>query len=260
MQLVSVAVLALVVVGVVALVRGPLASVVWRAGSPFLSVRVAAANYIVAFFSSTTSSNHSLALENARLRAELASTTALVADRDLLYSENVELRSRLGRLPTNASSVLAAILLRPPAVPYDTLLLDVGRNAGVEPGDVVAAGGSLYLGTIKEVYATSARVVLYSAPGQSYSALLVNTAATSSLALSVVGQGSGSLTAEVPAAAAVSVGDHVLFPSITPELIAKVVFIDDHASASFKTIYMQLPINMNALRFVEVRRAVPTVQ
>ncbi len=257
LQFFSFAVLVLAVVGVVALAREPLASLLWRVGSPLSHLRDTAFGNTGIFFSSFTS-NRALAVENNLLRAELASTSVALMDRSILIQENLDLKSRLGRLSPAMSSVLATVLLRPPASPYDTLVIDVGRNEGVAPGDLVAAGGSVYIGTVHEVYATTARVVLFSAPGESYSALLLDAVATTSLAISVAGQGAGSLTAEVPAGTSVRAGDSVLFPNLMPQITATVIQVEEKNQASFKTIYMQLPVTINSLRFVEVRRQHPT--
>jgi cell shape-determining protein MreC len=236
-----------------ALFRGPLASLVWRGGVPLERVRASVAVGMGNFFSSFYT-NHSLAAENQRLRQALASTSVLLLDRNLLYAENVELKSRLGRAPQHASVLLATVVSRPPQNPYDVLVLDVGRDHDVSVGDMVAAGGSVYIGRVAEVYATASRVVLFSAAGETYSANLRLSAATSSLAISVQGQGGGSLTAEVPSGIPVSVGDPVLFPSITPEFAAQVVAIEEKDQASFKTVYLQLPVNIYSLEYVEVHR------
>jgi cell shape-determining protein MreC len=117
----------------------------------------------------------------------------------------------------------------------------------------VAAGGSAYIGTVREVYATASRVVLFSSPGESYNALLMHKAATSSLAISVAGQGGGSLSAEVPAGTGVTIGDEVIFPGLAGGLLARVVSVKERDRASFKTIFMVLPVSISSLRFVEVR-------
>lgn len=259
LQAFSLVVLVLAIVGVAALARTPLASLLWRIGSPLAQLRETSSTTLSIFFSGF-GANHSLAVENALLRAQLASTSVLLEDRALLYSENIDLKSRLGRISPAMSSVLASVILRPPATPYDTLMIDVGRNVGVQVGDRVAAGGSVYIGTVREVYATTAEVVLFSAAGESYNALLLNATATTSVAISVAGQGGGSLTAEVPAGTPVAFGDSVVFSSIMPQLVARVIYIDTKMPASFKTIYMQLPVSISSLKFVEVRRAVPVVK
>jgi cell shape-determining protein MreC len=249
--------LGVLVLAAVAIFRAPLSSMLWRVFVPLSYARDVSLSIVGNFFTGF-STNRSLVAENARLRAALASSSIAVIDRNTLYTENLELKSRLGRDATLPPPVLASVVLRPPGTPYDTLMVDVGATDGVVMGDLVSAGGSVYIGTVSEVFATASRVVLYSSPGQKFDAMLMEKKATSTLAISVVGQGSGSLKAEVPASTMVAQGDEVLFSSITPRLVARVTQVEQKIDASFKTIYLQLPVSIYALNFVEIRHATST--
>ncbi|HVV39134.1 MAG TPA: rod shape-determining protein MreC [Candidatus Paceibacterota bacterium] len=244
-------VLFVIVFLIVTLLRDPVSGLLWRVAGPLSGVRNSAVAATSIFFSGF-SSQSSLAAENAALRAELASSSILLLDRTMLYTENLDLKSRLNRNP-GFSSTLATVISRPPATPYDTLMLDIGSQHGVVVGDLVAAGGSVYIGTITQVYPTTARALLFSAPGETYQATLAGTSTHAVIPVSVSGQGGGGLTAQVPAGTAVKVGDRVQFPSIIPQFIASVVSIESKEADSFKTIYMQLPVNPLELQFVEVR-------
>lgn len=180
------------------------------------------------------------------LRAELASTSAALADRNALYRENLELKARLGRTDV-PQRVLAAVLQRPPWTPYDTLLIDAGANYGLTPGDLVSAGGRALVGSVAEVHADTARVELFSAPGRTYQALLRGT-----VPLAVEGQGGDSMVAQAPTGTQVAVGDEVLIPGVAGGLAATVTAVDRQAAESFIVIYMRLPGSPTALRFVEV--------
>lgn len=248
--LLGVLVLVLVLVG---LAREPLASLFWSIAAPLSKAQSSSSASLGNFFSSF-SSNQTLASENARLRAELASSSITMIDRDLLWSENVELKSRLGRPGINTPRILAAVVARPPQVPYDTLMLDAGADAGIAVEDLVSAGGSAFVGRVSNVYPTTARVVLFSSPGESYQAILTR-AGTTTLAISVSGQGGGSLVSEVPAGTVVHIGDLVLFSSLMPQIIARVVAVEEGDASSFKKIYMQLAVSPSVLNFVEVYRA-----
>ena len=135
--------------------------------------------------------------EAADLRAQLASTTAALADRDLLAQENAQLRQELGRLPGQGTAgrtvLLAGVLQSPPGTPYDTLLLDAGSSLGVSAGQRVFAG-NVAIGEIDAVYGNTSRATLYSAPGRSYQALLT-TQGAAAVPVAVEGQGAGSMQA-----------------------------------------------------------------
>lgn len=169
-------------------------------------------------------------------------------DRDALYAENLELKRMLGR-SVAFERVLAAVLLRPPAVPYDTLLIDAGSEQNVAVGDWVAAGG-VVLGEVSEVYARAARVALYSAPSSEFDAILRRGDKT--LPITLQGQGGGSLQAQVPAGAGVAVGDEAVVPGLYAGVVANVVGVGAGPSESFNAVYFQLPLAVSSLHFIEV--------
>jgi len=214
----------LLLIGAAALWRAQLSEVLWRTLTPVMNVR---------FGSDASSTNP-------------ASLILVTAERDALYQENLELKARLGR-DARVVRILGAVLLRPPATPYDTLVIDAGSVEGVAVGDLVSSGGTIVIGTISEVYARAARVTLYSAPGQRYDALLRGV-----IPLAIEGQGGGSLQARLPAGSAVSVGDSALLPGIAGGLSARVSRIERGDGESFVTLYFSLPVDMLGLRFVEV--------
>ncbi len=220
---------ALLIAGV-AYFRQPASSIFWQVMAPVVRVRDALG-----------------ATEAARLRAELASTTAALADRNLIYKDLLDLRERLGRSDTAAARTLAAVLQRPPWTAYDTLLIDAGQMQGVTQGALVSAGGQTFIGRVSEVYAASSRVELFSSPGASYQATLNGT-----LPLAVEGQGGGSMRAEVPAGTPVKVGDTVQFPGLMGGIVSTVSAIEAKAGESFIIVYLRLPINPADLRFVEI--------
>ena len=228
--------LALLLLLGVALVREPLAGLFWYMAKP-----------LVVFRSTLVSS------EVSQLQAKLAKTEALRADRDFLYQENLELKKILGR-SSERERVLAVIMERPPGIPYDTLLLDVGAQEGIAPGDLVYAEGSVVVGKISEVYGGVSRATLFSAPGVESEALLL-TEARETVPLLLLGQGGGSFMGKLPAGTAVSVGDLVTFAGITPKLLARVSYVQAHEGESFQTLYLHLPVSPFDLRWVEVETA-----
>jgi len=223
MQLLSLAGV-LLLVGAVALWRAPLSGALWQILRPVVQMR----------FGGTAGD------------AQNASTAAALADRDALYAENLDLKKRLGRAVV-VPRIVAGVLLRPPMTPYDTLVIDAGSAEGVTAGDFVSAGGTALVGTVSDVYARSARVALFSAPGGRYDALL-----RGSIPVTVEGQGGGSMQARLPSGTAVAAGDAVVLPGIAGGMTATVSHVERAESESFVTLYMQLPANIFTLRYVEV--------
>lgn len=211
--------------------RGPLTALLQQVVAPVLGIR-----------------NHLSQGDLARAQASLAAAEAKLADRDTLYAENIELKRLLGRA-AGRSVLLAGVLERPPGVPYDTLLIDAGANQGVVRGSFVSMGGSALVGTVDEVYADTARVVLFSAAGHTHQGTL--TAQGKAVPVSVAGQGGGSMRAEVPAGTGAKAGDMVVLPGVGLGLTAAVAHVESRAGESFETIYFALPASLNA-RFVEL--------
>jgi len=236
LRTVLIVILCLVFAAIIVVWRGPLTGLFWLGFGPVLS-------------GVQTFTNQG---ELERLRAELAATQALVADRNFFVQENEALKTRLGRLPEGTSTTLATVLLRPPATPYDTLVLDVGLSEGVAAGDLVFAAGSVVVGRVTEVYRSTSRATLFSAPGQSHETVLVTEAA--SVPLVVEGQGGGSFVGRLPQGIVVSAGDSVVFPDLMPVFVARVSATETAPGESFQTVYMQLPVNPFWLQYVEVRK------
>lgn len=227
------AALVAVLVLLAVLLRQPLSGALWRVLAPVVALRDAAGQGDV-----------------AQLRAQLASTTAALADRDRLAAENAELKLELGRGAKDERRALAGVLLHPPGTPYDTLVIDAGQAQGIAVGDLVFAG-ALAIGTVDELYLTTARVILYSAPGLSYDATL--TTEGGALPVSVEGQGAGSMSARVPSGTPVKAGDRVDFPGLAGGVTGTVTAVFGADTDTFKTVYLRLPIDLFALQYVYVQ-------
>lgn len=226
--------------------RNPLTGVLARALPPIGGARAglsASAGGLGALFSSKAA----LERENAALKAALTHAQAELADRDALYAENLALKKSLGRTDASPGTVLADVIMRPPGVPYDTLLVDAGTRQGIVVGALVSGGGSTVIGTVFEVYDSTARVALFSSPGASYEALL-----RGSVPLSIEGNGGGSFSGKVPAATPAAVGDYITLPGIAGGFAGTVSAIEAPEGDSFKTLYVHLAVNLFELRYVEI--------
>lgn len=218
----------LVLLAAAAMWRAPLSDMLWRALAPIMAARHGA----------------------PQSEAQQALTAIAQADRDALARENEELKRRLGR-ELEVPRVLAGVILRPPATPYDTMVIDAGFQEGISRGDAVSAGGTVVIGTVTELYASAARVTLFSSPGEKYDALL-QLQGGGSLPVAIEGQGGGSLRAQVPAGVSVVPGDFAVLPGIWGGLTARVTHVEGAESESFSAVYFSLPVNPSSVRFVEV--------
>jgi cell shape-determining protein MreC len=212
------------------------AGMLWQIGAPVLGLR-----------------NQFSQTQVSLLEAQLASTSAALADRDALYDQNIELKKMLGR-PQTSTQVLGAVLLRPPGLPYDTLMIDIGAQNEVVAGDIVFAGGTAAIGEITNVYPTTSRVSLFSAPGRTYDAQVSSKGAIGVVTpISLQGQGAGSLSGEVPAGSNAAVGDSVVVPGLGNYFVGQISHIDAPSGSSFETLYVQMPVDIFSLKYVQVQ-------
>lgn len=214
---------------------------VWKGSDSASSVIFSVSDY----FKSRTA----LIDENNKLKDDVLSAQTSVLDRNQLFEENLALKERLGRV-AQPNAALAAVILRPPEVPYDTLLIDIGSDGDIAVGDKVAAQGTLLVGRISEVYAHTSRVTLFSSPGLSYNGFL-----RGSIPVTAVGQGGGSLVMQVPYDAGVKVGDLVTLPGIESNTGSVVEQVEPGQGDSAVTAYLRLPFDPYQLRFVDVWRS-----
>jgi cell shape-determining protein MreC len=103
----------------------------------------------------------SLVHENEVLQKEVARMQGQMLDRNLLEERVVELEGKLGRAGSD-DRVTARVLAGPGRSPYDTLVIDAGSEQGILVGDHVVYTGAGVIGTVAEVYPTSAKVRLFS--------------------------------------------------------------------------------------------------
>ncbi len=168
-----------------------------------------------------------------------------------LANENLLLRSRLRdvgaerELPSD-TGLLAGVLARPPVSPYDVLVVDLGSDAGVGQGMIAYALG-VPVGTVAEVNARSARVLLYSAPER----ITEGWIGENRLPVTLIGAGSGVFEADVARELAVTEGELVYVPpGALP--IGRVVRIESHASSPRSVLRIQPLVNPLALTWVRL--------
>lgn len=168
----------------------------WQTGSAFLGATAAA----VPLESRAVLINEreQLARENEMLRNNNAALAARAADLERL----------LGGRTEASAGVLAGVIARPPVSPYDVLVIDTGREAGIAVGDVVLGPGGMPIGAITEANAGNARATLFSQPGRITEGWLGETR----IPVRLVGAGAGAFDAELPGVAGALVGDFVFVP------------------------------------------------
>ena len=72
-------------------------------------------------------SKETLEGRNDELEKEVQELRLKLLSKDLLLKENKELKAILGRV-SNQRAILATVLSRPNNSPYDTLIIDIGKD------------------------------------------------------------------------------------------------------------------------------------
>lgn len=225
-----------------------LASAVSRAASPFWRVERFMSkkmDNMLLFFSS----KQRIAKDVTRLSGDLEKAYRLLLDRDLLYEENELLREQLGRTEKKEPRIVGAILVTPPRSPYDTAVLDVGAEHGVEVG-ALALSGSVVLGRVSKAYSRTSVIEFFSTAGTKISLSILH----EGIALPVegVGKGGGEFSATLPTEVSVSVGDKVVIPGLNPLAFATVEAIERSVTDSFQVVRFKNPLSIHTLRFLEI--------
>lgn len=193
------------------------------------------------------SSKKALLKEVDMLRAENTKYTLSMIDRNALNDENIKLKEILNR-KKDISTLLGVVIARPGQSLYDTLIVDVGRNHNVVVGAKVFVEGETLVGYVEEVFDKTAKVVLYSAPGQTVSAL----SSPGDIPLSMKGRGGGNFEIELPRDVELPVGSSVVYPEIHPYILGIVGDVTFDPRDPFQTVLVSLPINIQHIKFVEI--------
>ncbi|MBP6858426.1 MAG: rod shape-determining protein MreC [Candidatus Pacebacteria bacterium] len=218
--------------------------------------------------SGSLSSPERLLAENERLKLEIEKLRVSSEGSVFLISENEEFRTLLGRTvsPASASSsirldagvasgileegaILAAVLKRPPASPYDVLIIDVGYADGVSTTSAVYAPGNILIGRVIDVLKDTSKVKLYSSPEEKYD-VLIGANRTPAVA---VGRGGGHYEAQISRESGVKEGDYVMSNGLNDGPFGLVNSIISDPAQAFQTVLFSPMTNIYEIRWVLVK-------
>lgn len=193
-------------------------------------------------------SKEKLAKENETLKNELAKTGFQSLQTDLLLMENIKLKEILGRSDENFKFLLATVIAKPSLSPYDSLIIDAGKNYGLKTGAKVLANGDVIIGEIVEVNANTAKVKLYSFPKD-----MIDVAVGFEKILTrAEGKGDGNFEIKFPQGIAVATGDIITLPELDRVVLGAVEEIIIDPENPFQIILFRSPINVFELRWVQI--------
>lgn len=186
--------------------------------------------------------------------ANLRSQNEFLTEENLILKERVKNYDELmGVISTStlAKRLPARVISKPNRSPYDTLLIATtgGKNL-FKPGALIFSSGGVVLGEIDQVYDFSARAILFSTPGKKLS---VEVGEEHTLA-TAEGQGGGNFKIVLPRGVDIRVGDKVVAPTISTDLLGVVGLVDSKPQNPFQTVYFKSPLNLYELVWIFINR------
>jgi len=200
-------------------------------------------NYLFRTKSAITKENHNLIEENAGIRLSMV-------DYQILKNDLDELKKIMGRIPDVDNFILGNILTKPNHSPYDTIIIDIGGDNGVKEGDQVYANGNIPVGNISKVYDKTSLVSLYTNPGQKTEGFIDGTNAS----VELTGRGGGNFEMIIPIELIAEKGTIIYLPGSTSQVIALVDEVISKPSDPFKKVILSSPVNVQNLKWVEVKK------
>ncbi len=192
----------------------------------------------------------SISNENHNLIEEISNIRLTMIDYQLLKNEVNDLKEILGRLPAEDDFILGNILTKPNHSPYDTIVVDIGKDMGIKELDKVYANGNIPIGIMSKIYDKTSLVTLYTSPGQKTEGFLDITNAS----VELIGRGGGNFEMIIPMELSAERGTVAYLPGNSPEVLAIVDEIISVPTDPFKKVLLSSPVNVQNLKWVQVKK------
>ncbi len=200
----------------------------------------------VSSFFLSLQSKRKLVEENRSLVETIENLRAMEFENKILREENTDLKRMWGQRNFERM-ILAPVLRRPSSTLYDTLIIDTRGNKEILEGKRVVADGRFVIGEISSVSGKVAVVSLFSTPGVETEVFI----GTSTASVVAKGLGSGNFTVKLPRETGVVVGENITLPGVSLPF-SIVESVDVRTTDPFEIIRFRIPVNINALKWVEV--------
>lgn len=171
------------------------------------------------------------------------------ANLQVLEKENKDLKALLGR-EDSSTRILARVLVKPPQSAYDEMIVDVGIGQGVETGGQIYDENGALIGKVLETSNFFSKVKLFSSPGVEVEGEILRRG----VIVTLVGQGDGSFTAQVPRDFDIKEKDIFIIPGLKSRPLASVVKIEGDAEDSFKSVFAKGFFEPRSLTWVFVEK------
>jgi cell shape-determining protein MreC len=149
----------------------------------------------------------------------------------------------------NSSQVRTArVIKKSPQIPYDSIIINLGQQAGIKNHDIVMAEGMNAIGKIVSVQRDVSIVGLYSSSGAKTPVLVGKKA----LSLDALGRGGGVFALQIPRDADIVKGDDVILDTFNPIYLGEVYDLYSSPADPLKIALFRSPVNTFELKWVSV--------
>ena len=180
------------------------------------------------------------------LTKQLALKQDVSQESKVLLAENAMLREL--QSGEEREGIVAAVTLRPPHLPYDSILIDRGSADGVVEGAPVYAEGNIAIGVTSVVYEHSSLVILVSSAGFESTVYVFGP----NIYTTGYGQGDGVIKIGVPQGILLAIGDAVVLPALQTGIFGFIEAVDSTPSDPEQFAYIMQPVPIQSLRYVRV--------
>ncbi len=184
--------------------------------------------------------------EISSLRSQLAASSGVRFTVDALATENRQLRSLLG--DEGQQRILAGVIGRPGALPYDSLMIDRGTQDGVVNGAPVFIGENTVIGIVRNATKKTSLVELITSNGFEATVYIIGP----DIYTNAVGIGGGQLRVGVPQGIPLQEGDLVVLPSLTSGVYGAISAVQSEASRPEQYGYVSPKTPLASIRLVSV--------
>lgn len=195
------------------------------------------------------SDKNDLQNENAVLREKIMELEAKVGLLEVLGKEN-DILKNVFSAEEKKNFILGTVILKPVAVPFDTLVIDSGEASGIKAGMEVSAFGSVLLGYISDVSENISKIKLISSFGEETNVVL----GSSGIPAIAVGRGGENFEIILPRSVSVSVGESVIKMGKKPMIAGYVERIEHRTADPLQKIVFRIPLNIQYLNYVFIAK------
>lgn len=165
---------------------------------------------------------------------------------DYLRAENATLLDQLG--DKEEERVVAGVIGRPSALPYDVIVIDQGEKAGIVKDAPVYADKYRAIGFVSAVYENSSVIVLVTTPGFTSTVFVYGP----NIYTTAEGVGGGVMRIHVPQGININNGDLVVIPALSSGVYGSISAVDSVPSRPEQYGYVTSDTPINSLRYVSV--------